>query len=47
MSASEPGSPDLDGILTSRRIGAAFGVFTDPTAVTATTPSVSAKPNAT
>ena len=31
MSASEPGSPDLDGILTSRRMGAAFGALTDPT----------------
>ena len=31
MPASKPGFPSLDEILTSRRIGAAFGVFTDPT----------------
>ena len=31
MSASEPGSPDLDGILTSRRMADAFAAFNDPT----------------
>jgi len=31
MSASEPGSPDLDGILTSRRMADAFGALNDPT----------------
>ena len=30
MPASEPGSPSLDEILTRQRIGAAFGVLTDP-----------------
>jgi len=31
MPASEPGFPSLDEILTSRRIGAAYGALTDPT----------------
>ncbi len=31
MSASEPGSPDINEILTSRRMGAALSVLTDPT----------------
>ena len=31
MPTSEPGSPDLDGILTSRRMADAFGALNDPT----------------
>ena len=31
MSASEPGSPDINEILTSRRMGAALSALTDPT----------------
>lgn len=31
MPASQPGSPSLDEILTSRRMGAVFGALTDPT----------------
>ena len=30
MPASEPGSPSVDEIVTRQRIGAAFGVLTDP-----------------